>query len=112
MSAQSLYKLGLITYFQMNREYIAQVLCINKEKPASTCNGQCFLKMKLGLVEEPTEGATRAPLKAQVEILLFIISKNNFKFDRIPTQTETNTSYLFDWLNITLANPFHPPATV
>lgn len=36
-----------VAYYNINKEYIASVLCINKAKPASTCNGKCYLSKKM-----------------------------------------------------------------
>lgn len=33
--------------YQMNKEYITSVFCINKEHPELHCDGQCFLARKL-----------------------------------------------------------------
>lgn len=38
--------------FIINNEYIATVLCINKEKPELQCDGKCYLKMELGKEEK------------------------------------------------------------
>jgi len=39
----------LIVYsgYQMNKEYITSVFCINKAHPELHCDGQCFLAKKL-----------------------------------------------------------------
>jgi hypothetical protein len=34
---------GTIAYFNLNREYIAKVLCENRDKPKLNCNGKCYL---------------------------------------------------------------------
>src|SRR5205085_1919482 len=36
----------LIDYYA-NRDFFAEVLCINKDKPALHCNGRCVLMQKL-----------------------------------------------------------------
>lgn len=36
-----------VAYYQINQDYIASVLCINKAKPTSTCNGKCYLLKKM-----------------------------------------------------------------
>nr|ALS88843.1 MetaGeneMark_Unknown Function [uncultured bacterium] len=67
MSLQSLYRLGLITYFEANRDYIAKVLCINKSKPSGHCNGHCFLKKNLQKAEQSEtipSGAAREKIAA------------------------------------------------
>lgn len=33
--------------FKLNEDYIAKVLCINREKPQVDCNGQCVLMQKM-----------------------------------------------------------------
>lgn len=38
---------GTIAYFQLNRDYIARVLCENRDKPQLHCNGQCYLAKRL-----------------------------------------------------------------
>jgi len=40
---------GLFTFvdFKINQDYIAKFLCIDKEKPMSTCNGKCHLSKQL-----------------------------------------------------------------
>ncbi|GEM_PF-7082765 len=44
---QHLLVLVLFASFEANRDYIAEVLCINKEDPQSDCDGQCFFMQKL-----------------------------------------------------------------
>jgi len=38
--------------FEINRTYIAQALCENRDKPELHCNGKCFVKKKLKEAEE------------------------------------------------------------
>jgi hypothetical protein len=38
---------GTIAYFHVNRDYIARVLCQNRDKPQLNCNGQCYLAKQL-----------------------------------------------------------------
>ena len=33
--------------FKLNQDYIAKVLCINREKPQLNCDGQCVLMQKM-----------------------------------------------------------------
>lgn len=35
------------TQFKLDQDFIAKVLCINKEKPDLQCEGKCFLMQKL-----------------------------------------------------------------
>lgn len=38
--------------FQVNKDYIAKVLCENKSRPEMHCNGKCYLMKKLKQAEE------------------------------------------------------------
>ena len=33
--------------FKMRRDFIAEVLCINRDKPITTCGGVCYLELNL-----------------------------------------------------------------
>ncbi|WP_396191795.1 hypothetical protein [Flavobacterium sp.] len=44
---QSTKSLWIITSFQINRDYIASNLCINRFDKIPTCKGQCFLNNEL-----------------------------------------------------------------
>lgn len=33
--------------FEMRRDYIAKVLCINRDKPITVCGGTCYLELNL-----------------------------------------------------------------
>ncbi|MDW3194364.1 MAG: hypothetical protein R8G66_18455 [Cytophagales bacterium] len=33
--------------FEMRRDFIAEVLCINRDKPITTCGGVCYLELNL-----------------------------------------------------------------
>lgn len=52
LTFQCLGSLGVLTWFEVNRSYIANVLCENKDKPALHCNGQCVLMKKLKKLED------------------------------------------------------------
>jgi hypothetical protein len=71
LSSQCIFKLGIITYFEANRDYIAEVLCINKEKPITMCYGQCFLDRNLSLAEEtPKQTPVKSTLKMEAPIFI------------------------------------------
>src|ERR1700744_4970155 len=38
--------------FEMNQKYIAQNLCINKDRPWLHCNGHCYFMKKIQQAEE------------------------------------------------------------
>jgi hypothetical protein len=108
MSAQCFYKLGVIGYYQLNQDYIAEVLCINKEKPLSTCHGQCFLKQKLNLAEEKEKAP--APLgKEKIEIIVFLVSQCHYLFKGVPERSILNSAYDQNYSSDHTRSTFHPP---
>ena len=38
--------------FKLNQKYIAENLCVNKDKPVSSCGGSCYLKEQLEKSQE------------------------------------------------------------
>ncbi len=42
----------IVAGFELNRDYIATTLCINRDKPQLHCNGKCYLMKKLKAAEE------------------------------------------------------------
>jgi hypothetical protein len=109
LSAQSIFKLSIITYFQANRDYIAEVLCINKEKKITTCYGQCFLDRHLAIADEENDDQAAPTSKIQVESSVFLMSGIDFDLNRnflIQQRPDLRQSlYAYD-LTHTL---FHPP---
>ena len=75
MTAQCFYQLGLLAYFQANKEYIASVLCIKKNQPQSTCKGQCYLKRNLELANDNQDAVPENSEKSKLDIPVFLISE-------------------------------------
>lgn len=50
----SFSKAWIVLSFQINRNYIAKVLCINRDKPERLCSGKCVLtqRMKAGEAQD------------------------------------------------------------
>ena len=70
VAAQSFSKWCLIAEFQVNRDLIAQKLCVNRLNPISCCKGTCFLNKKLAddenKQEAPGKGGQRDEVLLQV----------------------------------------------
>jgi len=110
MSLQCLYQLGVITYFQLNHEYIAKVLCINREKPITQCNGQCFLKNKLELADDNSSESEPLPLTQKSELPIFLITENYYPLQAFVPLDQNNSPYLATISSSHRPAPFHPPA--
>lgn len=52
LSVQCAGRFGIVAGWWLNQEYIARVLCINRDKPQLKCNGRCHLRKELKAQEE------------------------------------------------------------
>ena len=108
LSFQCLIKIGLISYYSLNIEYIIQELCENKDKPELNCKGKCYLKKKMADADKAEKQSSE--IFKQIEFPVFI--------------TLTNLSLIADYIlienslpvnkNLYSHNPnfkiFHPPS--
>jgi len=46
--------------FQLRKDYIAKVLCINKDRPELHCDGTCYLAKKVKALEERENQSQRS----------------------------------------------------
>ncbi|WP_316811564.1 hypothetical protein [Pedobacter heparinus] len=53
--------------FEVNQNYIAKELCINRDKPEMNCNGKCYLMKKLKQAEEKEQKQERQSQKVQIQ---------------------------------------------
>jgi|TARA_B110000116_G_C16628952_1_gene487367 hypothetical protein len=75
----NLTKIGILIDFKINQDFIAEVLCINREKPMSTCNGKCYLFEQLKKAEEREEKQAPTNKKERLEVVYYY-SKSTFDF--------------------------------
>nr|WP_295926123.1 hypothetical protein [uncultured Dyadobacter sp.] len=72
---------GTIAYFKLNREYIAKVLCENRNRPQMRCNGKCYLAKKLKQQQEKQDKETSEKVRNTPVIQLFTPSTNTYSFE-------------------------------
>lgn len=89
---QSSIKTLYVAYFQINQEYIESVLCVNKDKPSSSCHGKCFLEKKMN-DQAKHEQTIPSVLKGLDEVVLYCIS---YYLNFNPTLVEINSIALVD----------------
>jgi len=100
----------IVIEYQVNKNYIAQVLCINKTKPQLQCNGKCHLAKELKKADQ-AEQKLPAPLKEKFEVLYFCealpaisFSQNSFALPVIWQSFYQSIFYTSPPFGI-----FHPP---
>lgn len=113
LSFQSLVKLGVVAWYEINKQYVATVLCENKAKPQMKCNGKCYLKKQLAKAEEKSDSKSknRQHNETRAEAVDFIITEAlSFPFfSTAPAAIEND--YYADTYGINYSpSIFHPPA--
>lgn len=104
-------QLSVMTWYQVNRGYISEVLCENREMPEMHCDGKCVLaqKLKQANQQEQQQGQSAMP-EIQLIVSPFIfnglakIEKKHLSSDSLQwNQPE-------DHYSLTLVSGlFHPP---
>jgi hypothetical protein len=72
-------RMGFITHFVLQKEYIIAKHCVNKEAPQLKCDGKCHLRKFVNIQkeEEPLEEAPQFPISSLEEIFSFLYIPNN-----------------------------------
>ncbi len=82
----NLSRIWILVDFAVNQDFIATVLCINKDKPELQCNGKCHLAKQIKQQEEKeNNGNTPAESKTKTEVIFI----DNHSIE-IPTYTLTS----------------------
>jgi hypothetical protein len=102
--------MGIFAYFVLNNEYVAKVLCENKNRPQLHCNGQCYLAKKLKAAEQQERQNIANLLKVK-EIKLFCFSADLpsfpcFFFHKDDKKIAFYSEY---FSSPSLSGIFHPP---
>jgi hypothetical protein len=113
MTLPSALKIGILVDFKINQDFIAKVLCINKEEPELQCNGKCHLKKQLKKLETPIEQDAPVQKTNQFE-LTFIAIRNDVNLhhnaDFLKDKSQfSKIDHLF--IDGYIAEIFHPPRT-
>lgn len=72
---------GTIAYYNVNKAYIARVLCENRDKPQLHCDGQCYLAKQLKAQQDRQDKETTERVNNTPIIQLFCQDNLLFSFD-------------------------------
>jgi hypothetical protein len=65
--------------YEINKDYIAKVLCENRNNPKKHCNGHCQLKKQLEKDEKQNQSPVN-PLKEKNEVNVYFENNPDFTF--------------------------------
>jgi hypothetical protein len=95
--------------YYLNKDYIAKVLCINREKPKMHCNGKCYLAKKLK-EQERQEQQSPNPKLEKLDIQLYFVAQ---AYNHTPGLQLSKIEYVVQQEKTLSAFPrfvFHPPS--
>jgi len=101
--------LPFLDYF-VNYEYIGEVLCINNDKPISTCNGKCYLSQQLKETQETEKQNKKTPTIEQERIPMIIVTSELPKFlVAVLDAKQYPKFYQFSVTDLSISPPTPPP---
>jgi hypothetical protein len=110
MLIQTFSKWAVVVEYNLNKNYIAKNLCINKAKPKLHCNGKCQMMKKLA-EEEKQNSSNNNTIRIKIQELVF---SNEMNKPCLPVITYTTLSYNEEppllKHNAPASSIFHPPA--
>ena len=86
--------------YVLNQDYIAEFLCINKDKPKLQCNGKCHLVKEIEKQQENESHALRVSLENYPIGFVYIYkleTLHSFIFTKTPINTSYQKLYHFDY---------------
>lgn len=106
-------KLGIVAIYELNNGYIAENLCVNKDKPKMHCNGKCYLKKQLKKAGE-LENNTTPTDKKKIEFSdVYCYKQSELVFSPLfQEDISYNSRYLQGQGIIYISKIFHPPSSV
>ncbi len=77
---QTLVNVGIGVYYHLNKAYITQKLCENRNNPKLHCNGHCYLTKQLKKAEESERKQAQNILKEKEDILTALQSLKTINY--------------------------------
>lgn len=94
--------------YVINQDYIAEYLCINKDKPEMHCDGKCYLMQMLA--EENQQKKQNLPAIDLREYPIgFVQVLQLAKQEEVPVTTTQNITYVEQYSFLFNHTLFHPP---
>lgn len=103
---------GMVSFagYQLNKSFIAKVLCINKEVPEKNCQGKCHLKKELEKQEDQQKNSGNTIDDKQFNIFNGIGSTISFNSLPIFVSAKFPLKNASFYNKPVLNSVFHPPA--
>ncbi len=97
----------ILAGFDLNKNYIATKLCVNRFNPQLHCNGQCYFMKKLRMAAEKEKSAESQSQKSRIQQPFF--ERNGIPGFHTRLLATINTPYKNTWLPILVTPIYQPP---
>lgn len=107
----ALIKLDIVIDFKLHQDFIAKVLCINKDVPETTCKGKCYLSQQIKEIEDHQSQNAPNNKTEKLEISFYIVENYRFKFSNPLDYSKLSNNFFFEQIHTSgvISNIFHPP---
>ncbi|UII25468.1 hypothetical protein LVD15_19485 [Fulvivirga maritima] len=96
--------------FEINKGYIQEVLCINKNEPITVCGGKCYLSKQLKKVAEKSKQPTSGSFKINLNTYpIGFVQILNFEFKAFTSSQDAQCLYIENYSFQPQYQVFHPP---
>lgn len=101
----------VIAGFSLNQKYIAETLCVNRNRPELHCNGRCYLMNKLRQAEEGEKRQAAKELRVNLQTVWNVQSSLYFSplFVAPAIQLRGDTHYQYFYSSQYNDTIFRPP---
>lgn len=102
---------GTVAYYHANKDYIARVLCENRDKPELHCDGHCYLAKRLKAQQDKQDKETTERVQNTPVVQLFCDSNQAFLFHPVITEllSSATSGYVVPAYMAPVTSFFHPP---
>lgn len=108
VSVQTFDQFGVFMEYQLNKEYIQEVLCINKNEPSLECLGYCYVSEKIKKQHQDDEQQVTREFKQANHFFENIeIELPKPKVEFITRVYNPRVTHFL--INLFLSDIFHPP---
>ena len=93
VAAQTFSKWFIVLSYEINKDYIAKNLCVNRAVPGSCCKGKCYLHKELA-ADETAKVTGKSAITKDIQLQLFCDDFAEINFNAEPIINHYNSFYL------------------
>ena len=98
----------ILVNFELNRDLITDLFCINKNQPELHCDGNCYLKKQI--VAEEESHSDKPQTRVEFVNLIFTLSQAAVLFQsQFSTPIKHSCNYVMPHYSNAIFTIFHPP---